>query len=33
MMQGAYTTHRALEAEVLDELQIHQIPVPLGAGR
>jgi dihydrofolate reductase len=30
---GAYTAQRALEAGVLDELQIHQIPVLLGAGR
>jgi dihydrofolate reductase len=33
MVQGAYTAQRALEAGVLDELQIHQIPVLLGAGR
>ncbi len=30
---GAYTAQRALEAGVLDELQIHQIPVLFGAGR
>lgn len=33
MVHGAYTAQRALEAGVLDELQIHQIPVLLGAGR
>jgi dihydrofolate reductase len=33
MVQGAYTAHRALEAGVLDELQIHQIPVLFGGGR
>ena len=33
MVHGAYTAQRALEAGVLDELQIHQIPVPFGAGR
>jgi dihydrofolate reductase len=33
MVQGAYTAQRAIEAGVLDELQIHQIPVLLGAGR
>jgi dihydrofolate reductase len=32
MVQGAYTARRALEAGVLDELQLHQIPVLLGAG-
>ncbi|MBM7788202.1 dihydrofolate reductase family protein [Tenggerimyces flavus] len=31
-VHGAYTAQRALEAGVLDELQIHQIPVLLGAG-
>ncbi|MFD8308420.1 hypothetical protein ACFV29_39750 [Streptomyces sp. NPDC059690] len=31
-VRGAYTAQRALEAEVLDEVQIHQIPVPLGDG-
>ena len=30
---GAYTAQRALEAGVLDEVQIHQIPVLLGSGR
>jgi dihydrofolate reductase len=33
LVQGAYTAQRALEAGVLDELQIHQIPVLFGAGR
>jgi dihydrofolate reductase len=33
MVHGAYTAQRALEAGVLDEIQIHQIPVLLGAGR
>lgn len=33
MVQGAYTARRALEAGVLDELQIHLIPVLLGGGR
>lgn len=33
MVQGAQTAQRALAAGVLDELQIHQIPVLLGAGR
>jgi dihydrofolate reductase len=33
MVHGAYTAHRALEAGVLDELEIHQIPVLLGGGR
>lgn len=32
-MHGAYTAQRALEAGVLDELQIHQIPVLFGGGR
>ena len=32
-VRGAYTAQRALEAGVLDELQIHQIPVLLGQGR
>jgi dihydrofolate reductase len=32
-MSGAYTAQRALEAGVLDELQIHQIPVLFGRGR
>jgi dihydrofolate reductase len=30
---GGYTAQRALEAGVLDEIQIHQIPVLLGQGR
>jgi dihydrofolate reductase len=33
MVHGAYTAQRALEAGVLDELQIHQIPVLFGTGR
>jgi len=33
MVQGAYTAQRALEAGVLDELVIHQIPVLFGHGR
>jgi dihydrofolate reductase len=33
MVHGAYTAQRAIEAGVLDELQIHQIPVLLGRGR
>jgi dihydrofolate reductase len=33
MVHGAYTAQRALEAGVLDELQIHQIPVLFGVGR
>jgi dihydrofolate reductase len=33
MVHGAYTAQRALEAGVLDELQIHQIPVLLGRGQ
>ncbi|WP_026555017.1 dihydrofolate reductase family protein [Arthrobacter sp. 35W] len=33
MVHGAYTAQRALEAGVLDELQIHQIPVLFGQGR
>jgi dihydrofolate reductase len=32
MVHGAYTAQRALEAGVLDELQLHQIPVLLGQG-
>jgi dihydrofolate reductase len=32
-VQGGYTARKALEAGVLDELQIHQIPVLLGGGR
>jgi dihydrofolate reductase len=33
MVHGAYTAQTALEAGVLDELQIHQIPVLFGGGR
>jgi dihydrofolate reductase len=33
MVHGGYTARRALEAGVLDELQIHQIPVLFGGGR
>jgi dihydrofolate reductase len=33
LVHGAYTAQRALETGVLDELQIHQIPVLLGRGR
>ena len=33
LVLGAYTAQRALEAGVLDELQIHQIPVLFGRGR
>jgi dihydrofolate reductase len=33
LMHGAYTAQRALEAGVLDELQIHQVPVLFGGGR
>lgn len=33
MVHGAYTAQRALDAGVLDELQIHQIPVLFGSGR
>jgi dihydrofolate reductase len=33
MVHGAYTAQRALEAGVLDELQIHEIPVLFGGGR
>ena len=32
LVHGAYTAQRALEAGVLDEVQIHQIPVLLGRG-
>ena len=32
-VQGAYTAQRALEAGVLDEIQVHQVPVLFGAGR
>ncbi|PRX96834.1 dihydrofolate reductase family protein [Allonocardiopsis opalescens] len=30
---GAYTAQRAIEAGVLDEIQIHQVPILFGAGR
>ncbi|PZG12635.1 dihydrofolate reductase family protein [Nonomuraea aridisoli] len=30
---GAYTARRAIEAGVLDELQLHQVPVLFGGGR
>ena len=33
LVHGAYTAQKALEAGVLDELQIHQIPVLFGRGR
>jgi dihydrofolate reductase len=33
MVHGAYTAQQALEVGVLDELQIHQIPVLFGGGR
>jgi dihydrofolate reductase len=33
LVHGAYTAQRALEAGVLNEVQIHQIPVLLGGGR
>jgi dihydrofolate reductase len=33
LVHGAYTAQRALEAGVLDEMQIHQVPVLLGRGR
>lgn len=33
LMLGAYTAQKALEAGVLDGLQIHQIPVLFGRGR
>jgi dihydrofolate reductase len=33
IVHGAYTSQRALEAGVLDELQISQIPVLFGGGR
>jgi dihydrofolate reductase len=32
LVHGAYTAQRALEAGVLDELQVHQIPVLFGRG-
>jgi dihydrofolate reductase len=33
LVHGAYTAQTAIRAGVLDELEIHQIPVLLGAGR
>jgi dihydrofolate reductase len=33
LVHGAYTAQTALEAGVLDELQIHQVPVLFGDGR
>jgi dihydrofolate reductase len=33
MVHGAVTAQAALQAGVLDELEIHQVPVLLGAGR
>jgi dihydrofolate reductase len=33
LVHGATTAQTALEAGVLDELQIHQIPVLFGGGR
>jgi dihydrofolate reductase len=33
LVHGAYTAQRALETGVLDELQIHQVPVLFGRGR
>ncbi|MEU4601676.1 dihydrofolate reductase family protein [Kribbella sp. NPDC023972] len=33
LVHGAYTAQRALEAGVLDELQIDQVPVLFGQGR
>ncbi len=33
LVHGAYTAETALEADVLDELQIHQVPVLFGNGR
>jgi dihydrofolate reductase len=32
LVHGAYTGQRALEAGVLDEMEIHQIPILFGAG-
>jgi dihydrofolate reductase len=32
LVHGAHTAQRALEAGVLDELQIHQVPVLFGSG-
>ena len=33
LVHGAYTAQEALGAGVLDELQIHQVPVLFGGGR
>lgn len=33
VVHGGYTAQRALEAGVLDEVQIHQVPVLFGGGR
>jgi dihydrofolate reductase len=33
LVHGAYTAQTALAAHVLDELQIHQVPVLFGGGR
>jgi dihydrofolate reductase len=33
LVHGACTARTALEAGVLDELQIHQVPVLFGGGR
>jgi dihydrofolate reductase len=33
LVHGAYKAQSALEAGVLDELQIHQVPVLFGGGR
>jgi dihydrofolate reductase len=33
LVHGAYTAQTAIEAGVLDELQLHQIPVLFGGGR
>jgi dihydrofolate reductase len=33
LVHGAYTAQHALAAGVLDEIQIHQVPVLFGAGR
>jgi dihydrofolate reductase len=33
LVHGAYTAQRALEAGVLDEVQVHQVPVLFGGGR
>jgi dihydrofolate reductase len=33
LVHGAYTAQRALEAGVLDEIQVHQVPVLFGGGR